>query len=324
MVEQPPAGLQHRGELLGVACRSAPRRRARPSRSRRPRRTLAGELAVVLNADLDPVGEARVGDSLPRQLCLILRERDADRLNAVALRRMHHEAAPATADVEHPLALLQRELRADEVELRLLGLLQGRSPVAGEKSLRLRDAGEEGAGVGHRLVEEEREELVADVVVVADGLAVALGGVLAAAEVDLGLRRGRRAAHAGGSHGCGDQPGLRRRPDRRRLPVVEQPDHGIHVVDLDRAGDVGAPQPELPGRRDRVGDRVLGAGPECGTASIRVGGGEPGAVPELDRERPLGEGALDLLDEWFRGHVPTLAPSRVQFRLGLPNSSPQR
>ena len=40
------------------------------------------------------------------------------------------EAAPAAADVEHPLALLQRQLAADQVELRLLRLLQRRRPVA--------------------------------------------------------------------------------------------------------------------------------------------------------------------------------------------------
>ena len=322
MIEQPTAGRPASRRALGVEVDlRLPDVLDHPDRgtASKSRRRARGSPAPGSRSGR----EARVRDPLPRQLRLRLRQRDPHRLDAVRCaacitKLPQPQPTSSTRSPSASASFVQTRSSFASWASSRVGV---RSP---EKSLRLRDAGEEGAGVGHRLVEEEREELVADVVVVADGLAVALGGVLAAAEVDLGLRRGRRAAHAGGSHGCGDQPGLRRRPNRRRLPVVEQPDHGIHVVDLDRAGDVGAPQPELPGRRDRVGDRVLGARPESGTASIRVGGGEPGAVPELDRERPLGEGALDLLDEWFRGHVPTLAPSRVQFRLGLPNSSPQR
>ena len=135
---------------------------------------------------------------------------------------------------------------------------------------------------------------------VADGLAVALGGVLAAAQVELGLRRRRGAVDAGGAQGRRDQPGLGGGADRRRLPVVEQADDGVHVVDLDLAGDVGAAEAELTRRRDRVGEGVLGAGPEGRAAA--VGGRQLRPVPELDRERALREGALDLLDQRLGRH----------------------
>src|SRR4029079_344529 len=91
------------------------------------------------------------------------------------------------------------------------------------------------------------------------------------------------------------QPGLGSGADGRRLPVVEQPDDGFHVVDLDRTGDIGAPEAELTGRRAGVLERLLGAGTEGRAATVR--GGHLCSVPELDRERAVREGALDLVDE---------------------------
>src|SRR4029078_6246116 len=87
------------------------------------------------------------------------------------------EASPAAADVEHPLALAQGQLAADRLELLLLRLLEG-----------LRPAREDRAGVGHRVVEEEREELVRDVVVMADCPLVALLAVAAGARAQLRSR----------------------------------------------------------------------------------------------------------------------------------------
>ncbi len=57
------------------------------------------ELAVVLEADLD----REAADPLPRRLHLLLRDRDAGDLDAVALGGEAREAAPAAADVEDPL-----------------------------------------------------------------------------------------------------------------------------------------------------------------------------------------------------------------------------
>src|SRR5262249_15819896 len=79
------------------------------------------------------------------------------------------------------------QFSADQVELCELGLL--------ERHPRL---GEEGAAVGHRVVEEELEELVRDVVVVADGLGV----------VGLAVAGGGRGP-AGGGGGAGGGAGRR-------------------------------------------------------------------------------------------------------------------
>src|SRR4029078_8006432 len=78
------------------------------------------------------------------------------------------------------------------------------------------------------------------------------------------------------------------------------PDDGFHVVDLDRTGDIGAPEAELTGRRDGVLERLLGAGTESRATTVR--GGHLGSVPELDREGAVRERALDLVDEGLGRH----------------------
>ena len=50
------------------------------------------------------------------------------------------------------------------------------------------------------------------------------------------------------------QPQPRLRVDRGRLERVQQPDHAVEVVRLQLAGGIGAPQPELPGRAQQMGD----------------------------------------------------------------------
>ena len=84
----------------------------------------AGEVAVVHHPDLDPVGDAGLLGPLPRLLGLGRGEGDADDAGAVLGRRPEREAAPAAADVEHPVALLQLQLAGDRLQLLLLRLLQ--------------------------------------------------------------------------------------------------------------------------------------------------------------------------------------------------------
>ena len=203
------------------------------------------------------------------ELGLRLGQRDADHLDAVALGGVDREAAPAAADVEHALALLQAELGADQLELGLLRLLERR-----------RAAREDRAAVGHRLAEEQREELVRDVVVVAHRARVALAAC-GAGRASRSSARGdaRRApqaaarAAASASRAC--SPRARAAGGCQPSSSVE---HGVEVVDVELARDVGAAEPELARRAQRVGERVAASAPEGGPAAVRRG--QRRAVPE--------------------------------------------
>jgi hypothetical protein len=208
---------------------------------------------------------------------------------------VHGERAPAAADVEQPLTRLQAELGAHELALDVLGLLE-----------RLRAAREDGARVRHRLVEEEREVVVADVVVVADRAAVARDAVAAALRTQLRRGRPRRAHEPGGAQRRPGQAQLRARVQRGRAPRVEQLEHGVDVVDVERARDVCAADAELAGSAQRVRER-LGRPDAERRADDAVGGLQRRAVPELDAERPLAQRALELGTQGcrcFEGHGP--------------------
>ncbi len=129
---------------------------------------------IVFQLDRHPVLEAEALDLLLGEGELLLRQRDAVRGDAVVLRRVADEAAPAAADVEEALAGLQAQLAADHFELVALRLGDVVVPV-----------GVVGAGVDHLGVEEERVELVRQVVVELDVVLV-VGG-LAPAAGDLAL-----------------------------------------------------------------------------------------------------------------------------------------
>src|SRR3954467_2670811 len=78
-----------------------------------------GEGPVVANRHSALVAQPRRFDPRLRERRLILTQRYPGRIDAVMLGGMHDQSAPATANVEHPLAGLESELSADEVELRL-------------------------------------------------------------------------------------------------------------------------------------------------------------------------------------------------------------
>jgi hypothetical protein len=104
----------------------------------------------------------------------------------------HQQAAPAGADIEEAVALLQHQLGADVLELGLLRLRQRHRAVT-----------EVGARVDPARIEPEGVEIVGDVVVELDLLGIGLGPMAQArARHQLGLahpadRRRRRAARLG-------------------------------------------------------------------------------------------------------------------------------
>ncbi len=243
------------------------------------------DLAVVLQADLDPVGETGVGDPAAGQGDLLRRDGDADRVHAVVLGGVQQQRAPAAADVQQPHAGPQAQLAADQVELGRLGVLQApalRRPVR--------------AGVHHRGAEHEAVEVVADVVVVADRRAVAAAAVQPAPDGArlLGGRRGLQPQDAGLHRGAQQPPapGADRVGDAEVQPadlgaLGEVRDGREHLVevgvggDFEVAGDVGPGEAELA----RLPDQPTGGPP---VAQHQGGGaGRPGqaAVPGLDPQR---------------------------------------
>ena len=198
-------------------------------------------------------------------------------LHPVAGGGVQHEAAPAAAHVQQALALPQPELRADQ-----LALGQLRRPpacVAPREKTR--------AAVGHRVVEEQREEVVGDVVVVAHRARVALAAVAAAPRAQLAGGDPRRARQAARPHRRQRQPQARRAVDRRRLEAVEQPDHAVEVVGLQLSRGVRPTEAELSRRAQQVRDRRRRAHRE--DRALRRSRGQLRAVPEAQRERALRE-----------------------------------
>ena len=138
------------------------------------------------------------------------------------------------------------------------------------------------------------------------------GGRTRAGRRSGGGRRASRARSSGSAPSAGARtdggPGGRTTPVARsaasaslalvrrsiggRLPGVDDLDDGVEVVDVDRAGDVGAAEAELAGRAQHVRERLRRAGGEGGPA-VGLRGRDLGAVPEDDAERPLGERILE-------------------------------
>ena len=124
---------------------------------------LAGDLAVVDELEVD-VDTGR-GEPLLGEGRLLGRQRHRGHLGT-ALRGTDRQGAPSAADLEHPRA------RGDVASSRIASILR-----VCAASRCLLGALEPGGGVGHRRVEERREQIVGQVVVGVDVLARALDRV---------------------------------------------------------------------------------------------------------------------------------------------------
>jgi hypothetical protein len=130
------------------------------------------ELPIVPELDTTAIAEPRRGDALTRQLRLRLAQRDAEREHSIPLRGVDDETAPSTADVEESLARREPKLPTDQVELRFLRAVEVVVAV-----------GEISARVHQPRVEPQRVKGVADVVVKANRVAIALCRVTATGQL---------------------------------------------------------------------------------------------------------------------------------------------
>jgi hypothetical protein len=243
---------------------------------------------------------------------------------------------PTAPDVEQAGAGLvgEPQLLGHHLVLAGLGVLQAGARPA-----------EPSAGVRHRRPEHEGVEVVADVVVVADGGGVPLAGVPTTPGPGLLFggreRRAERSGRAGGGHGARRQ--AEGQPGVEGDGIAEQ-DQGVEDVPLEVevAHDVGPGQPDLVRRPEEPSQGIGRADPEDPRAVERPDGaavpqlhsdGQPGAEHGAQQrpERP-GHRAVVPLDvdldvvrrAWLvraitggKGHVtPPEAPHRIPSRQG--------
>ena len=196
------------------------------------------DLPVVLEADLDAVGQPVGLDAGPGPLGLGGRDGHAHHLHPVVSGGVAGHGTPPAAHVQQALAGTEAELAADQVVLGGLGL--------GQVGVRWV---EQGARVGHGPAEHQLVEAVGDVVVVADRLGVAADGVQADAALRHLLRgRGQRpqilqVQQTGQLQQLGGrEPG--------RGDALLQPEQLEDVAfDVDVTGDVGPGEAQLAGPR---------------------------------------------------------------------------
>ena len=248
----------------------------------------AADLAVVLEPHLDAVGEAGLRDTLAGERGLRLGDRDRRDPAAEVARRVEREPAPARADLEDVLAAAQSGPLGHEPVLVALGVGEG-----------LVGGGVDGGRIGHRLVEEQAEQVVREVVV---------GGDVPAGAGD---RVPAEPVPEGAADLAGHPPPAAR--ERERLPVerceLEEPDEvrcRPAAIDVRLAGARLAVEKQVRQCRVRV-EPDLGP-PVGGPIAAHLAG----AVREDDREAADPDAACRLEPDTPRG--------AGEHRLGYPPS----
>ena len=210
------------------------------------------QVAIVGQAEVGLVGQARLLGALLGQGQLLGRQGDPGHLGAEVLGQGHGEAAPARADVQRLHARLDQQLAADEGLLRRLGLFQRHVRTL-----------EIGAGILHVGVEEPAIELVGDVVVVGDVLA---RGHAVVDLLDAPLQRLAEAAQ--GRAALGFAPAALAH-DRQQLVdrALFEDDVAFHVAFAETQAGIG--QPAQAPAVDPDGDRRSRAVPRLDDATSR-------------------------------------------------------
>lgn len=181
-------------------------------------------VSVILQADLDPVLQARGFHALGGQVELVLGQCHAHAIRAIVLRGADHQGAPAAADVQQAVPRPHLDLGQDVVDLLELRGFQAFIAIL-----------EIGAGVDHARVQPALVEGVGHVVVVLDGFPVALLRVL---ELPHDARQPPLGLAAGFGH-----------------LVPQRQDVGDAAFDVEQPLDIGFPQAVQAGA-EQVGDRA--------------------------------------------------------------------
>jgi hypothetical protein len=172
---------------------------------------------------------------------LSLAEGDAQGLDAIALSGVADQPAPAAADVQQPLTGAQAQLAADQLQFGLLRLVEG---LAARREV--------GAGVDHAPVQPQGIEVVAQIIMVAHGGAVAFQRMAHALAPEPPVGSGDRHV-IGGGEGLQAQQHPRQAPRRRqqRAEIIGHPAGGAQIaLDLDVATQIGLGQCQLRRRHE--------------------------------------------------------------------------
>lgn len=162
-----------------------------------------GDVSVVHAQDVALLlGDTSLAQGVVAPGSLVAAEGDTGSLGAVVDTGKAGEGAPATADIQEPLVLLEADLLAHDGQLVVLELLEALLPV---------DVGDDAGGVDHARAQEPAVEVITAVVVVANLLLVCFC-VLSCQQCLLGIGIGGtplRFLGGGGWVGCA---GLTLRP----------------------------------------------------------------------------------------------------------------
>ncbi len=235
---------------------------------------LTTEVAVVLVADLDAVLEPGLAHPTSRQVDLLETERHADHPGVVVTGGVQRHRAPSAPDVEQSGAgvAVEAELAAHEFVLGGLGLLE------------IRGRGDEaGARVGPAGPEDEPVEVVAHVVVVADGPGVPCRGVDPAGRPALLGRRRQGSPEGPEPTGRPHRGRQRAGSDAAEVAGRSVAERGQHLEDVPLDGEVTGHertrQPEFPRGPQDAAERVGGVEVDHPYRVVRT---EHTSVPEAE------------------------------------------
>ena len=205
--------------------------------------------AIILEPDADQFLESFFLNLLPRVRVLLLRDRDRRDAAAVRFRKMNADGTPTASDLETLLPAFECEKGADPFDLRLLRGF--------DRHVR---AFEDRRGIDHRLVEEQAEEIVREVVV-SSNVPAASGDRVPSQTMYHPVDRRKWTEEQFAPAG--------RRKRGRVLRVQNEPgDHLGEVISLPFAGHV------------RLGESDV-AGEEAAPEELPVAHADPGAQSEL-------------------------------------------
>ena len=125
-----------------------------------------GQIDIIAESHANAIAESELSDLRLYMFVLILRQRNAGRPDAIALRGAKNQSAPAATDVQKLFARFEQQLAADVIELLCLRL-----------SERIRFVPKIGARIDQILVEPETIERVRHVIMMLDVRAVTAAAV---------------------------------------------------------------------------------------------------------------------------------------------------